>query len=259
MLAAALAAATSVSAQVSFSDGNAGDWNIWSPNPAPNGSYGGSATVTTEAVGGPNGGGYSIIPNVYPGQDGGAYTFFGQGNSATPALASSAFSQSIAVYLNPSTEVGYLEIDETPGSTVPQNDGSGDYSYSLWSAENGFNFTGNGTSITISSEDNLAIGTITTAGWYDFNLGFSTTGETLSVSGVGSVTSSIVPGSDLAGSGYLWFTEWGGDFTDPGTLDVADLDATPVPEPTTIISGVLMLLPFGSSAFRQLRKKLQTA
>jgi hypothetical protein len=34
---------------------------------------------------------------------------------------------------------------------------------------------------------------------------------------------------------------------------------TPVPEPTTIISGALLLLPFGSSAFRQLRKKLQAA
>jgi hypothetical protein len=31
-----------------------------------------------------------------------------------------------------------------------------------------------------------------------------------------------------------------------------------VPEPTTLISGALMLLPFGSNAFRQLRKKLQT-
>jgi hypothetical protein len=32
-----------------------------------------------------------------------------------------------------------------------------------------------------------------------------------------------------------------------------------VPEPTTIISGALLLLPFGSSAVRQLRKKLQAA
>jgi hypothetical protein len=33
----------------------------------------------------------------------------------------------------------------------------------------------------------------------------------------------------------------------------------PVPEPTTIISGAMLLLPFGSSAFRQLRKKFQAA
>jgi hypothetical protein len=34
---------------------------------------------------------------------------------------------------------------------------------------------------------------------------------------------------------------------------------TAVPEPTTLVSGALLLLPFGSSAFRQLRKKAQTA
>jgi hypothetical protein len=35
--------------------------------------------------------------------------------------------------------------------------------------------------------------------------------------------------------------------------------ATPVPEPTTLVSGALLLLSFGSSAVRQLRKKLQAA
>jgi hypothetical protein len=34
---------------------------------------------------------------------------------------------------------------------------------------------------------------------------------------------------------------------------------TPVPEPTTLISGALLLLPFGSSAVRQVRKKFQAA
>jgi len=35
-----------------------------------------------------------------------------------------------------------------------------------------------------------------------------------------------------------------------------DVSVTPVPEPTTIIAGAMLLLPFGSRAFRQLRKKL---
>jgi len=35
--------------------------------------------------------------------------------------------------------------------------------------------------------------------------------------------------------------------------------SVPVPEPTTMISGALLLLPFGWSAVRQLRKKLQPA
>jgi hypothetical protein len=34
---------------------------------------------------------------------------------------------------------------------------------------------------------------------------------------------------------------------------------TAVPEPTTIISGAMLLLPFGSRAFRQLCKKFQAA
>jgi hypothetical protein len=45
-----------------------------------------------------------------------------------------------------------------------------------------------------------------------------------------------------------------------GVNDVAfSQQVSAVPEPTTIISGALLLLPFGSSAFRQLRKKLQAA
>jgi len=38
-----------------------------------------------------------------------------------------------------------------------------------------------------------------------------------------------------------------------------DASLTAVPEPATLISGALLLLPFGSSAVRQLRKKLQAA
>lgn len=261
VIAAALTVARSASA-VLYANGNAGDWNIWNPDPAPDGSYGGSASVTTANAGGPNGGGYSIIPNVYPGQDGGAYTFFGTGSSTPPpAVSSSDFTQSIAIFLEPTVEVGNMQIDETPSSTVLQNDGYGNFSYQLWAAENGFNLSGNGSAITVSSEPNESIGTITAAGWYQFNLEFSITGETLSVvdlttsSTVGSVNSSTVPGADLAGSGYLWFTEWGGTFTDPGTLDVADLAAIPVPEASTVFAGALLLLPIGLSTFRILRKR----
>ena len=255
MVATALTVATRASA-VFYANGNAGDWNIWSPN----GYNAGSATVTTVNVGGPSGNGYSIIPNQYPSQDGGAYTFFGNGNSTPPpALISQDFSQSIAILLAPSVESGNLLIDETPSSTVQQNDGFGNLSYQLWSAENGFSLTGNGSTMTISAESGGTIGTISADGWYDFKLTFSTTGETLSVynmsthSTVGSVTASM-DNSDLAGSGYLWMTEWDGSFTDPGTLDVAALGATPVPEPTTVLAGAMLLLPFGMSTLRMLRK-----
>jgi len=37
------------------------------------------------------------------------------------------------------------------------------------------------------------------------------------------------------------------------------LEASPVPEPTTMLAGALLLLPFGSSVCRQLRRKLPAA
>jgi hypothetical protein len=42
-------------------------------------------------------------------------------------------------------------------------------------------------------------------------------------------------------------------------LDFDDVKVTAVPEPTTIISGAMLLLPFGSRALRQLRKKSNSA
>lgn len=42
-------------------------------------------------------------------------------------------------------------------------------------------------------------------------------------------------------------------------VSAVDLGPAAVPEPTTIIAGASMLLPFGASALRMLRKKLQVA
>ena len=42
-------------------------------------------------------------------------------------------------------------------------------------------------------------------------------------------------------------------------VSAVDLGPAAVPEPTTIIAGASMLLPFGASALRMLRKKLQAA
>jgi len=39
-----------------------------------------------------------------------------------------------------------------------------------------------------------------------------------------------------------------------GTFDLKELDTLPVPEPTTMIAGALLLLPFGASTIRILRK-----
>jgi hypothetical protein len=244
---------------INAANGNLGDWSVWSPNPPPNGSYAGSATVGFSATGGPNGG-YTILPNVFPNADGGVYTFFGQTSSSTPALVSSSFSQSIAVYLDPASplyESGSVVIDETPASTVLDPT---ENSYSLWGAENGFVLTGSVGAIAVTEETGLGglIGTVNSAGWYDFNLDFSTSEEVLSVSEltpagslIGSITdTSIVPGSDLAGSGYIWFTENNGFGGDP--LNVADLGADPVPD----VASTWMLLTGGLAALSLIRRKI---
>lgn len=41
---------------------------------------------------------------------------------------------------------------------------------------------------------------------------------------------------------------------DPSFFQFDDVSVTPVPEPTTMIAGALLLLPFGASALRSLRK-----
>jgi hypothetical protein len=74
--------------------------------------------------------------------------------------------------------------------------------------------------------------------WQSFNMLFTAT------------TVSTVLELDGAGAG-------GQNYIGLDNVNVSPVSA--VPEPTTLISGALMLLPFGSSAFRQLRKKFQAA
>jgi hypothetical protein len=58
-------------------------------------------------------------------------------------------------------------------------------------------------------------------------------------------------------SGY--YALWGGASGQSSTFNVesyGNLTVTAVPEPTTIVSGVLMLLPFGASTLRILRRRV---
>jgi hypothetical protein len=70
-------------------------------------------------------------------------------------------------------------------------------------------------------------------------------------------TGTEIPGTYTAPLPPLNFI--GGNYDLGGSLEVEfDYTATAVPEPTTVISGALLLLPFGASTLRILRKK-QTA
>jgi hypothetical protein len=78
----------------------------------------------------------------------------------------------------------------------------------------------------------------------------------------GSLAAFSVPSSDFV-AGVNTLTIVGGDTDNylEGVRLQGDVTGSlaPVPEPTTILSGALLLLPFGSSALRQLRKKFQSA
>jgi hypothetical protein len=60
-------------------------------------------------------------------------------------------------------------------------------------------------------------------------------------------------GDASAQDGGLWGNGAGSD-----AYGVVVPNVAPVPEPTTIFSGAVLLLPFGSSVLRQLRKKFQS-
>lgn len=61
----------------------------------------------------------------------------------------------------------------------------------------------------------------------------------------------------VLGTGHFEITAPGvtADSVISGVVFTFGTDATPVPEPTTLIAGLLLLLPFGASTLRVLRKK----
>ena len=67
----------------------------------------------------------------------------------------------------------------------------------------------------------------------------------------------VTPGT-LLGISISNLNPPGSPFDTQLDFDNVSLTATPVPEPTTIISGSLMLLPFGASTLRILRRRVPT-
>ena len=64
----------------------------------------------------------------------------------------------------------------------------------------------------------------------------------------------VVGGINFGGVTY-WYPNQAGLFGPPGNYAAITVEAAaPVPEPTTMIAGALLLLPFGASALRRMRK-----
>jgi len=57
----------------------------------------------------------------------------------------------------------------------------------------------------------------------------------------------------VAGSGFPSFVDLNTEFSGNDFV-VSEISITPVPEPTTIVAGAMLLLPFGMSTLRMLRK-----
>ncbi|MGD1086211.1 MAG: hypothetical protein ABSA47_15860 [Verrucomicrobiota bacterium] len=231
-----------------YPNGNPGDWSD-------------SATaallpVYTSATGGPGGSGFTVLHEPLADRgfatDNGPYTFFNAPpNPSSPGPAFHAVSQSIAVYLNPaltSEQSGGVVIDETVDSTVntPQ------YSTpQLWGAEEEFAVTGTagGLNVDLWPGGPSIASDINASGWYNFTMtwtagaGASPVDINLAINDlsagnalVGSISTTAqdagvgtYESENLDGSGYIWFTEWSGDFG-YNHLAVADVDAVSTPD-----------------------------
>ncbi len=241
---------------VIYPNGNPGDWSdLITGNPVP---------VTPFATGGPGGGAYTQIANsndeYQAGYGSGPYSLFGPG-----ITTSQPFYQSVDVYINANWAVpnpSYAQsfwIDMQP--TTSDNDTG---------AEHNFRLTASGTNVSVSVDGQASpISTITTSGWYDFQMTFTpdpigtnpelTTMNIFNVDGSGNPgaligTTNVVgnsPGGpaesqDVTGSGYVWFTVWT-DGSASNMLNVANVEAVTVPEPTSVMlvgTGLMGLLVF---------------
>jgi hypothetical protein len=189
-----------------------------------------STTIRTASGGGnlqlaaASGGYYGEVHNIdddYCGAGCGfgdsGYSYFG---FATQPVYPGDFSQSIKMYVNanwPGALYGGpgVWIDETPGSP------SGNYG-----GEHNFRLTPTGTSVGISADGGGTFATITTSGWYNFQMTFqkgaqptdlvTTIMNVFDPSGHLVGTTSVVSNSpggplysqDLMGPGYVWITVW---------------------------------------------------
>jgi hypothetical protein len=238
---------SAVNAQsVVYPNGNPGDWT--------DNNSGNPVSVNPVATGGPDGGAYTQISNVddeyQTGYGAGPYSVFGAGINTTQP-----FYQSVDVYINASWAVPNPSYAQSFWIDMAPNSSDSD---TFYGAEHNFRLTASGTSVGVSVDGQATpISTITTSGWYDFQMAYSpdpigtnpelTSMNIFSVDGSGNPsalvgTTNVVADSvggptqsqNVTGSGYVWFTVWT-DGTADDTLNVADVEAVAVPEPTTVM------------------------
>lgn len=140
--------------------------------------------------------------------------------ATTTVTPADVHSGSRAADLGPS--IGGLFQTVTPALTIGQT-----YVLSFWAKDSG-NTANTSQTLSITVFDGLSKSFDTTSSYTLYNYGFTYTG-----------------GPSLITFGWS-------DGIEHAYID--DINLVPVPEPTTMIAGALLLLPFGASAMRILRK-----
>jgi hypothetical protein len=207
---------------------------------------------------------YSNSGAAGPGWGDYGYTFF-NGNDINPTVyPGSPFSQSVAVYIDP-TQIGTnYWIDMTPDFVNPDGVGCDP---AACSDEHNFNLVYTAAGVAITVDGGTQIATLTTPGWYTFQGTYSPGATPTSLvstnmnifSGTNLVGSSLVGSAsvlgnsdegtlasdNLGGPGYLWFAvAQNGD--GPLAIDNIDASTLPVPEGG---SGLLYMLLAGACCF----------
>lgn len=201
----------------------------------------------------------------------GGSSFFGF-DTSVPPYPGSPFSQSIAVYINVNTPAPSnaatpaFWIDDSPSSSSPSDAGSGGIGYG---GEHNFRLSYTGTSVAVTADGATPLATITTSGWYTFQMiyakGATATSlamTTLSIfdkngNQVG-VSAMELDNSDsdplesqyLQGPGYVWLTVWQNNFSNDylGIDDVRADTVSAVPEPAMLAmlgAGLALLAGMG--------------
>ncbi|HUD48240.1 MAG TPA: hypothetical protein VMR33_15515 [Candidatus Baltobacteraceae bacterium] len=183
----------------------------------------------------------TTIPDVAPG----SYVYIGQG-TASVTYGGVTFSQSGTLgngyFYNIGS--GYFGNTEAVLSSQEQSIGVANILITLPSPVTAFAL-------------NLGYGTFF-GGSVTFTLGNGDTFTQGSEDNVNYTTPGFAGATDTAPFTTILVTT-GDEGLNINNLVTADGLTSPVPEPTTLISGAVMLLPFGSSAVRQIRKKMQAA
>ena len=206
----------------------------------------------------------------------GAYTQFGTDGSGT-VFPSGGFQTSLAIYLDVANTSYHAANDTRFDWDVALNTSSGgflrDFVFNA-GFYNNTDATGSGNRFVITASNNAGREnsypenpgrnplTISSSGWYiftdDFKMVSGALQDVLTVEDapnniIGTWILSDPSDTSPGGVAYGWFSqqEFPNLAIDQTTLS---LNEAPVPEPTTIIAGALLLLPFGASTLRILRK-----